>query len=124
VPFAVELLNSKMPEVREAGAGILGEVGANDDVIEKITGTLEAEHRRVSQEGSFFETLDTLVLVVGKMKNKRSIPALAILVRDTTLNGDSRHGAVEALGTLVRKRFDKQSDPIAAAITWLDTNGY
>jgi hypothetical protein len=63
-------------------------------------------------------------LTVGQMKNKKSIPTLAILVRGTTLNGDSRWGAVEALGKLARKRFDKQPDAIAAATDWLDKNGY
>jgi hypothetical protein len=123
VPFAVEMLTSKIPEVREAGAGILGAVGGDDQVAARILESLEAEYRRASMECRF-ETLDTLVLAVGQMKNKNSIPTLAILVRDTTLNGDSRWGAVEALGKLARKRFDKQPDAIEAATEWLDKKGY
>ena len=123
VPFAVEMLASKTPEVRKAGAGILGAVGGDDQVVARVLESLEAEYRRASNECSF-ETLDTLVLAVGQMKDKKSIPTLTILVRDATLKGDSRWGAVEALGKLERKRFDKQPDAIAAAIDWLDKKGY
>jgi hypothetical protein len=58
------------------------------------------------------------------MKSKRSIPILAELVRDMALDRDSRWGAVAALGKVVRKRFDKQPDPIAAAIDWLNSKGH
>jgi hypothetical protein len=123
VPFAVEMLTAKTPEVREAGAAILGAVGGDDEVVARVLEALEAEYLRGSPE-SRFETLDTLILAAGQMKNKKAIPVLAVLVRDVNLNGDSWWMAVGVLGKLVRERFDEQSDPIAAAIEWLDENGY
>jgi hypothetical protein len=123
IPFAIQMLESKTPEVREAGASVLASVGSDDEVMGRILETLEAEYHRSAVDHEF-ETLDTLISAVEQMKNKQAIPMLARLVRDANLNGDSRWAAVEALGTLARRRFEKQPDPIAAALEWLEKKGY
>lgn len=120
VPYSVDMLRSEIPEVREAAAGVLGAVGGDDEVVSQMLESLEAEHYRPENKQTIL-TLDTLVFALGEMKNKKAIPALAALVRDTSLNGDSRWEAALALGRLARKRFDKRSDPMTAAMEWLDS---
>ena len=120
VPYSVDLLRSEIPEVREAAAGVLLGVGGDEEVVSHVLESLEAEYHRPANKQTI-QSLDTLVLALGEMKNKKAIPALAALVRDTSLNGDSRWGAALAIGRLARKRFDKGSDPITAAMEWLDS---
>jgi hypothetical protein len=112
IPFAIEMLKSPVPEGREVAAGVLGALGKNEGVVETLLEALANERETV--------TGDSLVLAVGQLRNRKAIPALASIIRDANADGDTRHLAADSLGQIVKRRFDKQADPIAAATEWLD----
>lgn len=51
-----------------------------------------------------------------------SVVALAAVLQDESADGDTRFGAAEGLGRIVGRRFDKQTDPIAAALSWISAH--
>lgn len=111
-PYALNLLERPVPEAREDGAAILAELGQDQAVVDKLIETLNAE--------SDITARDSIVLALGRLKNKRAIPWLAAIIRDAAADGDTKSTAVESLGLIVRKRFLKQENPIEGAIAWLD----
>ena len=115
VPFALEMLKSSVPEAREAGAGILAAVGKDDAVIETILASLADETDDVAR--------DSFILALGQLRSRKAIPALAAIIKDATADGDTRHTAVESLGRIVRRRFLNETDPVAAAMKWLEEKG-
>jgi HEAT repeat protein len=69
------------------------------------------------------EERDSVILALGATRRKEAVPALEGILRDPSADGDTRHTAAEALGHVVRRRFDRQPDPLAAAVEWLDRRG-
>ena len=63
---------------------------------------------------------DAVVLALGALRSREAIPALARLIRTAETDGDTRRCAVESLGRIVGRRFDRQTDPEAAAVNWLE----
>ena len=112
VPYGLEMLRARDSTVREDGAGVLMTLGEQGEVVEALLQTLSTE--------TDIQVVDTVVLALGEMRAKAALPAIAKLVRDPETDGDTRWGAATALGRIVRRRFDKQEDPIAAALKWLD----
>lgn len=112
IPYALEMLKSSVPEAREAGAGILAALGKDDAVVEALLASLATETDTTAR--------DTLILALGQLRNRKAISALAAIIKDPTADGDTRHTAAESLGRIVRRRFLNESDPVAAAIQWLD----
>jgi hypothetical protein len=111
VPYALKLLGRPEPDAREDGAAILGAVGKDESVIAGILGRLKAETDLVARA--------SLIAALGNLRSRRGIPALAAIIRDEAADGDERWTAVESLGKIVRHRFLKQSNPIEAAMVWL-----
>ena len=70
------------------------------------------------------QALDSMIEALRKMENRKAIPALAKVVRNSAMDNDSRWLAMQNLGRLVRRRFDKGTDPMDAAIQWLDGHGF
>jgi HEAT repeat protein len=116
VPFAVEMLHSRDPDIREDGAGVLAALGKVDGVIDALVGALEAEAED--------QPRDAMIEALGRLKNRRAIPYLAQVIRNPDTDGDTRWTAVEALGRIVRHRFDRQPDALEAAGGWLDSHGF
>jgi HEAT repeat protein len=112
IPFALRMLGSSDPEIREDGGGILGQLGTQDGVADGVLAALAAE--------SDDQARDSLVLALGELGDQRAIPALAGLIRAEDTDGDTRFTAVQSLGRLAKRRFDNQEDPVGAAIVWLD----
>src|SRR4051812_30213243 len=112
IPFALEMLKSRVAEARETGAGILGAIGKDEAVVERLVASLASEVDTTAR--------DSLIVALGELRNRKAIPALASIVKDVKADGDTRHLAACVLGRIVRKRFDKQADPIDAVIKWLD----
>lgn len=113
-PYALSLLTHSEPEAREDGAAILGEIGREDAVVDHLVSLLETECDDTPR--------DSILLALGRLKNKRAIPVLARIIRDESIDGDTRWTAIESLGYIVRKRFLKQEDPHRAALAWLDSH--
>jgi hypothetical protein len=113
IPYAMAMLASRASDAREDGAAILAEIGKNSDVVEHL---LEALSRDVDSQAR-----DSIILALGRMKNRAAIPALAALIENENTDGDTRWTAVESLGRIVRKRFLAQPQPISAALEWLKT---
>jgi hypothetical protein len=112
VPYALEMLKSSVPEARETGASVLGFVGKDDAVVEKLLTSLAKEKETVAR--------DSLILALGELRNRKAIPALAAIIKDTNGDGDTRHLACDSLGQIVRRRFDNEPDRLAAALHWLE----
>jgi HEAT repeat protein len=116
VPIAVEMLHSRNPDTREDGAGVLAALGEDEGVIDALLGALEAEVEE--------QPRDAMIEALGRLKNRRAIPYLAQVIRNANSDGDTRWGAVEALGRIVRLRFDRQPDAFGTALAWLDSHGF
>lgn len=112
--FAVTLLQRPEAEAREDGAAILGALGADDGAVERLMAALAVE--------TDVQAMDSLVIALGRMGNRRAIPALAALIRDEDADGDTRWTAIESLGRIVRKSFLRREDPMQAARDWLAIN--
>ena len=127
VPYALEMLKSPVPEARESGASILATVGREESVIDALLAAFEEEYEGNAAgdaEKENVQALDSMIEALGKMKNRKAIPALAKVVRNSAMDNDSRWLAMQNLGRLVRRRFDKGTDPMDAAIQWLDGHGF
>jgi len=114
VPHAMALLRHRAPQAREDGAAILGELGRDDAIVDRLLASLGAETDATAR--------DTLVLALGRCRSRRAIPALAAIVRDEAADCDTRWTAVESLGRIVGRRFLAQPNPVAAALEWLARN--
>jgi hypothetical protein len=84
-------------------------------VVESLIASLGNEVETVAR--------DTLIVALGQLRNPKAIPALALIIRDANADDDTRHLAADSLGQIVRRRFDRQPDRLAAAIKWLDDHG-
>lgn len=111
VPFALKMLESGDPDLREDGASVLAQVGRDERVIAELLQALATERDNQVRDG--------LVLALGALRNKNAVPALAAIVEDAQADGDTRWTAVESLGKIVRKRFLKQPEALAAALDWI-----
>jgi hypothetical protein len=111
IPHALAMLRSKDSDAREDGAAVLGEIGKNGEVVEELLSALASELDTQAR--------DSVILALGRMRNRGAIPALAALIEDESTDGDTRWTAVESLGRIVQKRFLAQPEPVAAAVTWL-----
>jgi len=106
------MLESSDAEIRADGGGLLGALGREPGVVEAAISALERETEHQAR--------DSLILALGVLGDKRAIPSLAALIRSQATNDDTRFTAAQSLGRLVRRRFDRQEDPTAAALVWLD----
>jgi HEAT repeat protein len=114
-PYAVELLANRDPEIREDGAAVLGGLG-EDERVDALLGALEREDED--------QPRDLMIIGLGRLQNKKAIPLLARAIRDSETDGDSRFTAIQSLGQIARRRFDRQPEPEAAALEWLEAHGY
>ena len=81
VPFAVEMLHSRTPDIREDGAGVLAALGDDEGVIDELLGALEAEVED--------QPRDATIEALGHLKNRRAIPYLAHVIRNAGTDGDT-----------------------------------
>ena len=115
LPFLTRMLESNSADSREDAAGALAWIGkSSPEVVAKLLDALQ--HALTDEER------DTILLALGDLGANAAVPAIAKVLRDATTDGDTRHAAAEALGKIVRRRFDKQQDPIEAALAWLDAH--
>ncbi|HSF27127.1 MAG TPA: HEAT repeat domain-containing protein [Actinomycetes bacterium] len=115
MPFLLKMLHSDSADSREDAAGALAWIGTSSPEV--VAALLDALRRSVADEER-----DSILLGLGGLRAREAVPAVAEILRDPTVDGDTRHTAAEALGQIVRRRFDKQPDPIQAALGWLDAH--
>jgi HEAT repeat protein len=114
IPFALRLLGNPQAEAKACGASILAEVGGQPGVVEALLAALPTAESD--------EARDSIVTTLGAMRSRKAIPALGALIRSKEADRDTRWTAAESLGRIVRRRFDKSSDPIEAALAWLTSH--
>ena len=111
IPYALTLLGRPEAEAREDAAAILEEVGKESEVVDELLRSLSSE--------SDLTAKDSLIIAVGRLKSRKAIPWLAKIIRDDQEDGDTRWTAVESLGSVVRRRFMDQNDPLQSALDWI-----
>jgi len=116
IPYAVELLANRDPEIREDGAAVLGALGEHERVVDALLGALQREDED--------QPRDVMIIGLGRLRNKKAIPFLAATIRDSETDGDTRFTAIQSLGQIARRRFDRRPEPEAAALEWLNAHGY
>jgi hypothetical protein len=127
VPYALRMLQSKIPEARADGAAILAALGDNEQTFDSLLQAFEKDYRyhvNGAIEKESVQALESIIEALGRLRNKKAIPALAKVVRNSAIDGDTRWTAMENLGRLARHRFDKNTDPMSAAVEWLQTHGF
>ena len=70
------------------------------------------------------ETLTTLVMALGAMKSRESIPCLARILGAPGIDTATARAAVMSLGVLTNRQFELSDDPRSSALDWLQLNGY
>jgi hypothetical protein len=115
MPFLMKMLRSDCADSREDAAGALGWIGKSSPEV--VGGLVDSLRHAVTDEER-----DTIPLGLGDLRARRAVPAVAEILRDQTADGDTRHTAAEALRKIVRRRFDKQPDPIDAALAWSEAH--
>lgn len=115
VPYALAMLKSGNPDVREDGAGVLMGIGSRPGVVEELLNALDRETEA--------QSCDSIVLALGAMRDRRAIPSLARIIRQPDADGDTRWGAIESLERIVRRKFTTKPDAVREAVRWLDAHG-
>ena len=126
IPFALDMLKSPVAEAREDGAGILAAIGTNENAVDSLVKAFWDEYQATQgcNAGTVpLEVVDGIVVALGNLKNRKAIPALATVLRNPDADGDTKSIAVDSLGKIVRRRFDKKPEPLQAALEWLSKNG-
>jgi HEAT repeat protein len=116
IPFAMKMLSSPNPDIREDGAGVLAELGRDERVVDELLRALDKETEH--------QPRDAMIHALGQLKSRHAIPFLAEVIRDPETDGDTRWDAADALGKIVGHRFDRQPEPISAARHWLEDHGF
>jgi HEAT repeat protein len=116
VPFAIKMLGNRNADIREDGAGVLAEIGRDGRTVDALLAALRTETEH--------QPRDVLIDALGRMKSRQAVPYLAELIRSPETDGDTRSGAVIALGRIVGRHFDRQPDAEHAALEWLDRHGH
>ncbi len=68
IPYAVELLANRDPEIREDGAAVLGALGEDERVVDALLGALQREDED--------QPRDVMIIGLGRLRNKKAIPFL------------------------------------------------
>ena len=109
------MLTSRNPDSREDGAGMLAALARSDpSVVDSLLAALAAE--------TDDQPRDSIILALGSLRSRKAVPALAAVIQDESADGDTRFGAADSLGRIVQRRFDKQPDPVAAALAWISAH--
>ena len=107
---------SSPSELREDGAAVLDALGGDERVVDALLSALEREDND--------QPRDVMVIGLGRLRNTKAIPSLATIIRDSETDGDTRFTAIQSLGQIAHRRFDRQPEPESAALEWLATHGY
>jgi len=83
LPFLARMLGSPSADVREDAAGAYGWLAMNDQaVVDELLLALESEKDVQAQ--------DSMIFALGELKDKRAVPALARMLHNEAIDGDTR----------------------------------
>jgi hypothetical protein len=116
IPYAMAMLRSSTPDVREDAAGILEYLGRNAEILGALAEALRTE--------SDPQAKDSILLALGSTRSPECIPVIAGVILDPKVDGDTAFTATAALAKIIRRNFLGESDPIGAAKAWLRAHGW
>jgi hypothetical protein len=116
LPYVLQLLDNPLTEARSAAAAVLDAWADDGDFGPHLVDAATKEKDP--------ETLSTLLGTIGRLRIISALPLLARVLRSPASKaGDVDWSAVEALSAIARERFDRASNPKAAADEWLQLQG-
>ncbi len=116
LPYALTMMKSGQPDIREDGAGVLMALGKQPGVVEELLNALGRETETQAR--------DAIIIALGEIKDKRAIPALARIIRQPGVDGDTQWTAIESLGSVVHRKFTDKPNVVEAALEWLSSHGH
>jgi len=111
LPFALDMLRSPNAEIRADATSVLTHVKDDPAAVSALLAMLEEERE--------LEALDATLVALAQVRPPEAVPHLARLVRDESLDEDTRFTAAQSLGTIVGKRF-RGDRTLEDALAWLD----
>jgi HEAT repeat protein len=111
LPFALEMLRSRNPEIRADATSVLERLQRNREAIPELIRVVETETE--------LEPLDAAVGALERLRAREALPALTHLLRDESRDGDTRFGAAHTVGKIVGARL-RRGHEIEDALAALD----
>lgn len=116
IPFLLTLVGRKNSNAREDASFLLGELKRTDGNADALLTHLNSEKDLVAQSA--------IIQALGKLGYQPAVQAMARLILSDKIDRDIRLDAADSLGQIVKIAFFESDDPLAAAISWLGTQGY
>ena len=122
LPTVLRLLQHRLPEGRQAAAGVLGAWAGRGTALGEAV--LAAAEKELAGPDTDIETLSTLIGILGREQSEAALPLLARVLRDpNSKNGDVDWCAIEAIGDIAGQKFVNEPQPKQAAARWLEQRG-
>jgi hypothetical protein len=116
IPFLLTLVGRKNSDAREDASFLLGELKRTDGIADVFLTQLNNEKDLVVKSA--------MIQALGKLRYQPAVQAMARLILSDDIDRDIRLDAADSLGQIVKIPFSESDDPLAAAISWLGTQGY
>jgi hypothetical protein len=116
IPFLLTLVGRKNSDAREDASFLLGELKRTDGIADVLLTQLNKERDLVAQSA--------MIQALGKLRYQPAVQPMARLILSDNIDRDIRLDAADSLGRIVKIAFSESDDPLAAAISWLGTQGY
>jgi hypothetical protein len=116
IPFLLTLVCRKNSDSREDASFLLGEMERTDGIADVLLAQLNNEKDLVAQSA--------MIQALGKLRYQPAVQAMARLILSHDVDHDIRLDAADSLGRIVKILFSESDDSLAAAISWLGTQGY
>jgi HEAT repeat protein len=110
------LVGRKNSNAREDASFLLGELKRTDGNADALLTHLNSEKDFVAQSA--------IIQALGKLGHPPTVQAMARLILSDKIDRDIRLDSADSLGRIVKIAFSESDDPLAAAISWLGTQGY
>ena len=122
LPVVLELLQHRVAEGRQAGAGVLSAWKPESADLQEAA--LAAAERELSGPDTDIETLGVLMDILARARSEAALPLIARVLRDAkSSEGDLDWSAMEALEVFAAQKFTREPDPKLAADHWLKAQG-
>jgi hypothetical protein len=116
IPFLLEMLRGADVEERDDARGVISLMGGDARVVysltESVAGATDAETTRA------------LAVALGATENPLAIPCLARVLGAAGVDAATAQAALTSISALTNQRFEDSTNPKAAALDWLQENGY
>lgn len=116
VTFLLDMLAGDDPAVRDDARSVLRQLASNDEVVRVLMDLLDSEPAP--------DRLVAAIDALGTMRDPRAVSPLVRMVHDPNADGSVVSVALESLGRIALRRFDRSEDPLGALDGWLATQGH